>query len=119
MIGHAWQMIAALEAELQLAHKELKEVKEQLVASESGKAQALREYTNIKTLLDQISLVEHFAASDDVEVETAPLPPNWSDRQLDLATETDRLRNELEASRNLNSKFAAGTPFILFHVPQE
>lgn len=108
------EIIAALEADLQRAHEELMEVKEQLVAAETGKAQALRDFTNIKNLLDQISLVEHFAASDDVEVEAAPLPPNWSDGssgQLDIAThklEIDRLRNELEDERNLNSKFAAG-----------
>lgn len=88
-------------------------MKEQLAVSETGKAQALKEFTNIKNLLDQISLVEHFAASDNVEVEAAPLPPNWSggsSGQLDMATqkEIDRLRHELEASRGLNAKFAAG-----------
>ncbi|KAG0609548.1 hypothetical protein M758_8G193100 [Ceratodon purpureus] len=110
--GHYAQTIVTLEAELQRAHKELNELKEQLAVSETGKAQALKEFTNIKNLLDQISLVEHFAASDNVEVEAAPLPPNWSggySGQVDLATqkEIERLRNELEASKNLNSKFAA------------
>lgn len=109
-----YQTIVTLEAELQRAHKELNELKEQLAVSETGKAQALKEFTNIKNLLDQISLVEHFAASDNVEVEAAPLPPNWSggySGQVDLATqkEIERLRNELEASKNLNSKFAAGS----------
>lgn len=98
----AWQTIAALEAELA-------EVKRKLVTAETGKTQAVREYTNIKNLLDQISQVEHFAVSDDVEVESAPLPPNWSHGSF-VPSEVDRLRNELEESRNLNSKFAAGTP---------
>lgn len=88
-------------------------MKEQLAVSERAKAQALTEFTNIKSLLDHISLVEHFAASDDVEVEAVPLPSNWredSSGQLDTALhkEVERLNNELEDAKNLNLKFAAG-----------
>lgn len=110
--SHLTERTVALESELQRAHEEINKLKEQLAVSERAKAQALTEFTNIKSLLDHISLVEHFAASDDVEVEAVPLPSNWredSSGQLDTALhkEVERLNNELEDAKNLNLKFAA------------
>lgn len=89
VILHGWQMVE----EEDLLQQELTEVKKRLVESETARARAVREFANIKYLLNQILLVEHFAVFDEV---AAPLPPNWSD---DLAHCV-----EIEAS---HSKFAS------------
>lgn len=89
VILHGWlQMV-----EEDLLQQELTEVKKRLLDSETARAQAVREFSNIKYLLNQILLVEHFAVFDEV---AAPLPPNWSDGLAHCM--------EIEAS---HSKFAS------------
>lgn len=73
------QKIISLESELQRAHDELKLSKQQLAVSETTKAEALRELAETKSLLDQISHIEHFAASDNALIQTTSLPSNWGD----------------------------------------